>query len=556
VKIEYAGHDGLENVSTSNPSGLRAFGNALDSFLTATDSGVCRVRFLLGVLVIATLAFVVYQPVLPGSFVIDDARVIGSDNPLVNGNLTPRSLWFQTDFTLATFGWWLEGMEFGKNPAGYHMVNIALQVISAILLWRLLVRLKIPGAWLAAAMFAVHPVCVNSVARISELKNTLSLPFYLLCFLAYLHYERAALYPVETNPAVNQNSRRRAIVWLVISLTAFVLALLAKTTAVMLPVVLLICAWWQRRRIGVKDLLHTAPFFVLSLAFGLMSVWFQRHQALTSTHHTIQPASFWERLAASGHDVWFYLGKALVPANLSVVYFSPRIDASSLIAWLPLVLLCAVFVLSWRFRRTWGRHVLFGLGCFVVTLFPALGFFDAQFLTMWRVSDHLQYKPLAAMLALTAAALALLSGKYLFRTAAVAVLLILSLLSFKRAEVFATDGNILRDTLAKNPKAWVAHNDLGVLLAQGGNYAAAIQEFTLSLQCNQDNLDAHENLGHALALTGHFPEAEAHFLAALKLEPGDARQEPGRASPSGGGGFFKAGRIGPCATGVVTLRER
>jgi tetratricopeptide (TPR) repeat protein len=305
--------------------------------------------------------------------------------------------------------------------------------------------------------------------------------------------------------------------------------LLAKTTAVMLPVVLLICAWWQRRQIGVKDLLHTAPFFVLSLAFGLMSVWFQKHQALTSTHHIIQPASFWERLAASGHDVWFYLGKALVPANLSVVYFSPRIDASSLIAWLPLVLMCAVFVLSWRFRCTWGRHVLFGLGCFVVTLFPALGFFDAQFLTMWRVSDHLQYKPLAAMLALAAVALALLPGKFLFRTAAVAVLLILSLLSFKRTEVFASDENILRDTLAKNPKAWVAHNDLGIILAKNRDYAGAIREFGLSLQCDPDNLDAHENLGQALALTGRLPEAEEHFLAALKIAPGDAMAHKGYA---------------------------
>jgi tetratricopeptide (TPR) repeat protein len=501
---------------------LKIFGNAVESFFTTANARNRHLRFLLGSLTIVALLFVVYRPVLPGDFVIDDAKLIGSENPLVNGNLTPRSIWFQTDFTLATFGWWLEQMAFGKNPAGYHIVNIALQAVSAILLWRLLARLKIPGAWLAAAVFAIHPVCVNSVARISELKNTLSMPFYLLCFFAYLHYESAALYPAQTEFAANQKFRRNATLWLTLSLVAFVLALLAKTTAVMLPVVLLICAAWQRGRIVLKDLLHTAPFFVLSLGFGLMSVWFQRHQALTNTHEVLQPASFGERLAASAHDVWFYLGKALLPVNLSVIYYRWRVDAETVTAWLPLLLLCAVFILCWRFRRTWGRHVLFGLGCFVVTLFPALGFFDAQFLTMWRVSDHLQYKPLVAIVALAASALALMSPKILFRSAAIAVLLVLSLLTFQRAQVFASDENILRDTLAKNPKAWVAHNDLGIILAKNGDYPGAIREFSLSLQCNPDNLDAHENLGHALAMTGNFSEAEKHFLAALKLEPGDA----------------------------------
>src|ERR1700677_1360596 len=151
----------------------------------------------IGVLVIVLLAFAVYSPVLPGSFVMDDARLTGRDNPILNGEVTPLSIWFQTDFTLATFGWWLEHLAFGPNPAGYHVVNITLHALSALLLWRLLARLKIPGAWLAGALYAVHPVCVNSVARIAELKNTLSIPFFLLSFLAYLHYAATALYPVE-----------------------------------------------------------------------------------------------------------------------------------------------------------------------------------------------------------------------------------------------------------------------------------------------------------------------------------------------------------------------
>jgi hypothetical protein len=279
-----------------------------------------RFRLILGGLLIVILVFAVYSPILPGTFLMDDERLIGADNPLVNGSLTPTSLWFRTDFTLATFGWWLEDLGFGKDPAGFHVVNVLLQGISGILLWRLLALLKIPGAWLAAAAFTVHPVAVCTVARVAELKNTLSMPFYLLSLIGYLRYEATVLYPEQTNPEGKPGKHHHATLWLTISLFSFVLALLAKTTVVMLPVILLMVALWQRRRITSLDWWHLSPYFVLSLGFGLMSVWFQKHQALTSTHEVLQPSSMLERVANAGHDFWFYLGKTLWPVNLSVVY--------------------------------------------------------------------------------------------------------------------------------------------------------------------------------------------------------------------------------------------
>jgi Flp pilus assembly protein TadD len=519
VKIEKELRNGRDNFSNSDPSGLQLFGKGLTSLIDGIDVQNRRLRLVLGALIIFTLIFLVYRPILPGSFVVDDARLIGSDNPLVNGQFTPLSIWFQTDFTLTTLVWRGEGFVFGDNPAGYHAVNMALQAISALLIWCLLARLKIPGAWLAAALFAVHPVCVNSVARVAELKNTLSLPFYLLSFLGYLQYESLALYPANGRAGDN----RRATLWLTVSMIAFVLSLLSKTTAVMLPAVLLLCAAWQRRRLTRRDWLHTSPYFVLALAFGLMTIWFQKHQALPLTGTPLQPAGLGERLAGSGYDFWFYLGKALLPVNLSMVYYRWRIDANTLTAYLPDLLVCAVFVLCWRFRRSWGRHVLFGLGCFAVTLFPALGFFDSQFLTMWQVSDHLQYLPLIAAMALVAAGLAVLPDKATFRSAAGALLLIFSVLSFERVKVFTTEESLLRDTLKKSPAAWAARNDLGVILVKKGDYPAALDQFALSLQFNSDSPDTHANLGYVLALQGKFAEADAQYLAALKIKP-DASQ--------------------------------
>ena len=480
-----------------------------------------KLRLALGALAIAILTFAVYLPVVPGSFIMDDARLTGGDNPLINGKHTLRSLWFGTDFTLTTFAWWLEHLAFGANPAGYHRVDIVLQAVSAILLWRLLDRLKIPGAWLAGALFAVHPVCVNSVARIAELKNTLSMPFFLVSFIAYLRYEDARLYPQESM-APDRQPGNAAVPWYFVSLVAFVLALMAKTTVVMLPVVLLFCAAWRRGRIQWRDLTHTVPFFMLSLAFGLMSIWFQKYQALPTSPLTLQHAGFARRLASAGYTFWFYLGKIVFPFDLNLEYSRWKIDATRPAAFLPGLLACVLFLVCMFFRRSWGRHVLFGVGCFAVALFPALGFFDAQYEALWQVSDHLQYTALPAIVALVAGALGALASVNVMRTIAVILLAVSSTLCLKRADVFKTEESLMTDAVSKNPAAWGARSDLGVIFAQKGDYSKAISEFQQSLQDNPNNSEARLNLGYALILEKNYPAAEAQYLTLLKSNPRDS----------------------------------
>jgi tetratricopeptide (TPR) repeat protein len=470
--------------------------------------------------ILFALVLAVYRPVLPGSFLLDDWRLIETDNPLVTGNLTPFNLWFQTDFTLSTLALWLQHLAWGHSPGWYHAVNLLLHGASAVLFWRLLAKLRVPGAWLAAALYAVHPVAVNSVARIAEIKNTLSLPFFLLGFLAYLHYETLALYPeharVDEPPA-----RGRATGWYVVALLAFVAALLAKTSTVMLPVALLACAAWRRGRIGRKDWLHAAPFFALSAAFGLMSIWFQRHQALFSAGVTLAPQSLPERLAVAGHVLGFYLGKDLLPLNLYLVYPHWTPDPGAFATYLPPVALCAVAVICWRYRRSWGRHLLFGLGCFVILLFPALGFFDSQFQATWQVSDHLQYLPLLAPVALVAAALGGWLPRNLFPAVAVALLLGVSVLGLERSSVFVSEEKLLRDSLAKNPDDAFCLNDLGVILARRHELAAAQDEFEAAYRVAPTDPRTLTNLGQMLALSGQLAEAEADYRAALAIKPTD-----------------------------------
>jgi tetratricopeptide (TPR) repeat protein len=500
-----------------------------------------RLGLVLGALLIFALILAAYRPILPGSFLMDDRRLIEGENPMVTGALGPFSVWFQTDFALSTFALWAQWLAWGTSPGGYHAVNLALHGLSAVLLWRLLARLGIPGAWLAGAIFAVHPVGVASVARIAELKNTLSLPFFLLAALFYVRYEDASFPRMDGRNGRTADSAGETpagatgtvalpaetpgigALWYGLSLAAFVLALLSKTSTVMLPLVLLGGAAFRRGRITGRDWVCAGPFFVLALAFGLMSAWFQKYQALAG--QALAPESFWERLAIAGRAFWFYLGKALLPVRLNLVYPRWKVDALSLGSFVPVILAGAVFLLCWRFRRGWGRPALLGLGVFAVTLFPALGFFDSQFLIRWQVSDHLQYLPLIAPAALAAAALAAGLPGGIYRGASAAVVLLLTFLSFQRAEAFATPEGLFRDTLAKNPDAWAARNDLGVILAARGgtNYDAAIEQFTASLKSNPDNPDAHANLGQTLLLQGKFAQAGAEFQAALRLNPLDAQ---------------------------------
>ncbi|MCU0783043.1 MAG: tetratricopeptide repeat protein [Verrucomicrobia bacterium] len=484
----------------------------MNDLFVAADNASPR-RSALGATLIVLVTFAVYWPALRGEFVWDDL-VLVKKNPLLTGEHSLSSIWFQGDFPLATVGFWIQHLLWGENPTGYHAVNIALHAVNALFVWRVLARLKVCGAWLAAMIFVVHPVCVASAAWISELKNTLSLVFFLLSFLWYLRFEDQRT--EVRGPGAEVNPPTSSYYWL--SLGAFLLALLSKTSTVMLPVVLLAGAWWRRGRVTKSDWLAATPHFALAIAFSLMTIWFQSH-AIGS--ETVQTENFPGRLAGAGWAVWFYLGKALLPVNLSMIY--PRWEiAATAVSLLPLLLLAAGFVVCWWFRRGRRRAALFALGCFTVTLFPVLGFFDMYFMVFSRVSDHFQYLPLICIVALVAATLHTALPEKILHWVAVALIAALGLLTVQRARVFATDEGLWADTLARNPAAWSAHNNLGCIRAEQGQWDEALHHFETSLKLNPRNTKALVNLGKFRAVEKKFAEAEAHFRAALIIKADDA----------------------------------
>ncbi len=463
-------------------------------------------------LILGIVTFTAYFPSLRGGFVFDDLGLI-KNNRLVHASEGPQRFWFTTEATdyypLTWSLWWLEWHMWGANPLGYRVVNLILHVANALLVWIVLRRLRVPGAWLAALVFAVHPVNVATGAWISEQKNTLSMFFFSLAILLYLR--------------LDETSRCR---WYGLSLAAFLLALLSKSAVVMLPVVLLGCVWWTRGRVVRKDVLRSVPYFALSLVFGLVTMWYQYH--LASGEPVVGTDGVAFRLAAAGYAPWFYLGKATLPVNLMAVYPKWQLDASSWIAYLPGAALLACFLLFWWKRRTWGRPLLFGPGYFVVMLFPVLGLLKQGPNRLTFMSDHWdhwQYYSIIGVIALVVAA-----GERTYRragepgrsvgvVASLAVLIVLGLGTWRRSSVWANDEALWIDNVAKNPNSWVAHDNLGNALCQMGRVPEAIGQYERALWIVPDNAKVHFNLGVALGHAGQLRGAIGHYEQALRSNP-------------------------------------
>lgn len=446
----------------------------------------------------------------PGFILDDDILCVG--NQLVKAPYGWYQLWITTKtpdyFPIMSDTFWLEWRLWKMNPSGYRVVNVLLHVLNAILLWRILLRL-IPrytsAAKIAAVLFALHPVNVATVAWIAELKNTLSLFFFLLALLGYLVFD--------------EGHKQR---WYWFSLAAFLLALLSKIEAAPMPFVLLGIAWWRRDRIRWVDIWQTVPFFAAALFLGLLSIWFQTHVAIA--REVVRTDNFWARLAGAGWAVWFYFYKSILPINLIPIYPRWHIDVMNPLSYLPLVLLMAAFFVFWSFRRSWGKPLLFGLGYSVLMLFPVLGFFNIYFFRYSLIADHWQYFSIIGPIALVSVALVKFSAflplnRFFKLLSGCALFVIIGILTWYQAAVYLNSETLWTKTLAKNPDCFAAHNDIGVMLYRRGSVDDAMSQFQKALKINPQYEEAYYNLGIALMDKGDTNQALDQYQKALQIDP-------------------------------------
>lgn len=455
-----------------------------------------------------TLTFLVYFPALTGELLWDDAGHV--TDPALQPWSGLLRIWFEPGVTqqyypLLHSAFWLEHRLWGEATLGYHLVNVLWHATSACLLVAILRRLAVPGALFAGLLFALHPVCVESVAWISEQKNTLSGVFYLAAALAWLRFEeerRPGRYAIAT-------------LW-------FVAALLTKTVTATLPAALLVVAWWRRGRLSWRsDVLPLLPWLVAGIALGLFTAWFERVGigATGAAFHL----SVLARALLAGHVVWFYLGKLIWPAGLAFFYPHWTIDPTAPGQWgYGVAALGLLAALGWWQRR--NRSPLAAALLFAGTLFPVLGFVNVYPFVFSYVADHFQYFAAMAVIAFAAAA----ATRFLDRLAtptwtrsllASAVLLPLAGLTWSQSSTYQNLLTLYQTTVARTPSSWVAHLNLGTVLADAGELESALSHLQRSLALKPDVPETLNSLGDALNRLGRPAEARPLLERALKLQP-------------------------------------
>jgi tetratricopeptide (TPR) repeat protein len=465
---------------------------------------------------LVTAVVLAYQPVWHAGFIWDDDVYI-TDNQLLTSPGGLKRIWFSLDspsqyFPLTYTTFRLERTLWGLNPAGYHWNNLLLHAMNALLVWRLLKELGVPGAWLAAGIFALHPVQVESVAWITERKNVLSLFFSLLALLAWVVF-------VE-----ERGKRWRRYYFL--SLFIFALALFSKTTACTLPAALLLVLWLQGKPVDRVRLVQVLPFLLLGMGMGLVTVWWERyHQGTQGALFSYGPV---ERLLIASHAVWFYLGKLVWPVNLTFSYPRWTINPADPFAYGWLVAGAGAGVVIYFARRFAGRGIEAAAVFYVATLSPMLGFIMLYTFRYASTADHYQYVASIGPIALAAAGMTMAFGFFekrkFFLGPALGgtLLLVLGLLTWQQCGMYADEETLWRATIARNPGSFLAHTDLGVALFKKGQVDEAIAHYQRALEIEPDDALAHVNFGVALSKKGQVEEAVAHYQKALESRPNDA----------------------------------
>jgi tetratricopeptide (TPR) repeat protein len=467
----------------------------------SAQAGPRYANWLPGLLLVAA-TILAYQPAWNAGFIWDDNLYV-TENRLLTAPDGLKRIWFSFDvpsqyFPLTYTVFLLERALWGLSSTGYHWVNILLHAANAVVLWKLLGRLRLPAPWLAAALFALHPVQVESVAWITELKNVLSVLLCLLAARAWVEFadERPGAWRYYTAALVFQ-----------------ALALFAKTTACTLPAALLLVLWLQRKPIGLRRLGQLVPFLAMGVMMGMVSIWWERyHQGVVGEQFAI---GWMSRVLIASRALWFYLGELLWPVGLSFSYARWHIDPANPAQYLwPAACVLAGVAIARN-----GRGLQVAALYYVAMLAPLLGFIAEYTFRYTFVADHYQYAASIAPLALAGAALGRIKGRLPRQLASAVLLLTLGALTWRQSRMYANEQLLWETTLRREPNSWMAHGNLGTLLLKKGQTDEGIRQYREEVKIHPDSAEGRTALGTALANRGQLDDAIREFQEAIRLNP-------------------------------------
>jgi len=495
-------------------------------------------------LILAVVTLMAYNPAWHGQLLWDDDNC--STPPELRSVEGLKRIWFQPRATAQYYpllytSYWIQQRVWGDSPTGYHLINLLLHIGCVVLVLKILRFLRIPGAELAAIIWALHPVNVETVAWIAERKNVLSGIFALAATLWYLKFD-------------DTRSRRNYA----LAIGLFLFGLFSKTAIAALPIAWLVILWWKRGTISWRrDVLPVIPFVCLSITAGLVTRWFEN--VGLGYKSKLLDLSLLDRCLIAGRAFWFQLSNLFWPSNLTFVY--PRWDINAEAWWqylFPIGVL-ALLVILWTLRR-WSRAPLAGVLVYIFLLLPSLGFLNIYFFVYSFVADHWQYLACLGIIVPCASGITLLAGRKEswqgWLEPAITLVLggVLFFLTWQQSRMYTDIETLYRTTIARNPGCWMAQANLGNILyranripeamdlfnhalkikpavgyysignalLQKGRTSEAIDQYKRALRIDPDYADAHHNLGSALALLGRTREAIEQYQQALRIDPGSS----------------------------------
>jgi protein O-mannosyl-transferase len=453
--------------------------------------------------VLATL--IAYFPALRAGWVWDDNHYV-TENIHLRTPHGLREMWLRLGavpqyYPLTHTSFWIEYHLWGLNPLGYHLDNVLLHIANAVMIGLLLRRLEVRGYAMAAVIFALHPVHVESVAWVTERKNVLSGLFYLMALWVALDVWGIAQSSARPSLPTSVLGRQSYL----ICLGLFVLALLSKSVTASLPAVILLLIWWKRGRVQRWQAGLLIPFFILGAAAGLLTSWMEKHVVGASGPDWNWSAG--QRILIAGHAVWFYLGKLGWPDPLIFIYPKWTIDEFQLRQQLYVVAASALLLGLWIFRRRLGRGPLTAFLFFIISLIPALGFADVYPMRYSFVADHFQYLASIGPIALAAAILSRARLSWL-------LVLMLAVLTSRQANVYQNSVTLWRDVVGKAPDSLIGNVNLGLAISSEEPIQRAIR-------IDPAYADAWIGLGSVAQRKGDLPGAGNYFRAALTDWPDD-----------------------------------
>lgn len=408
--------------------------------------------------------------------------------------------------TYSTF--WLEYRMWGASPFGYHMTNILLHAVNTLLLWTLLRRCDLACAWLGAAIFAVHPLHVQSVAWVVQRKDLLSALFYLLAFLSYLRFDRDRRQP-----------------FYLAALGLFVLGMLSQSVVITLPAALAIWLWWRRDKLESRDLLPLVPFVLAALVVE----WFSRFLMVPPAARASEAAANLDvgivgQLLIAGRAICFYVWKLLAPLKLMMIYPPWEVDPKVAWQWLPVAGVVGAAVALWAARGRIGKAPVVGAALFLITLAPTLGLIEFGGSEKSLVADRFVYLASIGLTTLFAGGALRLAGGVGGKPRglgilSVSILLPLMALSWRNCLVYESRETLWQHNIALNPKAVPPYLELGNLRLLDGRNEEAIAYFARAIELDPNYPEVMNSLGVLHVQNGEIEKAEGYFAAALELRP-------------------------------------